>query len=100
MPFASAVAGQVPHQSSLFRMPWSLTDNPIGWVETTDTCNITCEGCYRDRLVGHKALVDVKAEIDFMRHERNCDNVSIAGGEPLLHPHLEEIVGHVRARGM
>ena len=96
------VAGDVAplHHASLYRMPWSLTDNPIGWVEITDTCNITCEGCYRDRLSGHKDTAGIKREIDFMRRERNCDNISIAGGEPLLHPHLDEIITHVRSLGM
>ncbi len=29
-----------------YRLPWSLNDNPIAWIEITDICNIHCEGCY------------------------------------------------------
>ena len=32
---------------NLYRLPWSMNDNPIAWLEITDTCNIHCEGCYR-----------------------------------------------------
>ena len=37
---------------NLYRMPWSMNDNPIAWLEITDICNIHCEGCYRQRLTG------------------------------------------------
>ena len=29
----------------LYRLPWSLTDNVIAWLEPTKECNIHCEGC-------------------------------------------------------
>jgi hypothetical protein len=32
-------------KKGLYRLPWSLHDNPVGWVEVTDACNITCKGC-------------------------------------------------------
>ena len=31
----------------LYRLPWSMNDNAIAWLEITDICNIYCEGCYR-----------------------------------------------------
>jgi MoaA/NifB/PqqE/SkfB family radical SAM enzyme len=84
----------------MFRMPWSLTDNPIGWLEVTDVCNINCKGCYRSQLAGHRELAELKAEIRMFRELRNCDGISIAGGEPLLHPQLPEVVAHIRKCGM
>jgi pyruvate-formate lyase-activating enzyme len=81
-------------------MPWSLTDNPIGWLEVTDICNINCKGCYRSQIAGHRDLAELKEEIRMFRELRNCDGISIAGGEPLLHPELPEIVAHVRELGM
>jgi hypothetical protein len=84
----------------LYRLPWSLHDNPIAWVEITDVCNLRCRGCYRATRSGHKSLAQVREEIDRMRAWRNPDNVSISGGEPLLHPDLLEIVAYIRACGL
>ncbi len=52
----------VPNQRDLYRFPWSLNDNPIGWLEVTDICNIHCKGCYRQKMVGHKSLEALKEE--------------------------------------
>ena len=45
---------------NLYRLPWSMNDNPIAWLEITDVCNMYCEGCYRQRLTGHKSLEEIK----------------------------------------
>jgi hypothetical protein len=84
----------------LYRMPWSMNDNPIAWLEVTDICNIYCEGCYRQRITGHKPLEEVKEEILFFKKWRNPDNVSIAGGEPLIHPHILDIVAFIAENGI
>lgn len=84
----------------LYRMPWSLNDNPIGWLETTDKCNIFCLGCYRKQIAGHKPLEELKEDLRFFKQWRNCYNISIAGGEPLLHPDIVEIVAYVHELGM
>lgn len=80
---------------NLYRLPWSMNDNPIAWLEITDVCNIHCEGCYRQRMTGHKSLAEVQTEIAFFKKWRNPDNVSIAGGEPLIHPQITDIVAHI-----
>jgi pyruvate-formate lyase-activating enzyme len=84
----------------LYRFPWSKNDNPIAWLEVTDICNLHCEGCYRQRLTGHKPLDEVKEEILFFKRWRNPDNVSIAGGEPLVHPEIVDIVAFIAQNGM
>jgi hypothetical protein len=85
----------VPDKRDLYRFPWSLNDNPIGWLEVTDACNLHCRGCYRQRLEGHKALDQIREEVLFLKRWRNCDNISIAGGEPLIHPDIVEIVDFI-----
>lgn len=85
-----------PEKKNLYRLPYSMNDNPIGWIEATDICNIKCKGCYR--LVmgeGHKPVQQIKDEILFLRKWRNCDNISLAGGEPILHPDIKEIVSFI-----
>jgi len=84
----------------LYRFPWSKNDNPIAWLEVTDICNLHCEGCYRQRLTGHKPLEEVKEEILFFKRWRNPDNVSIAGGEPLVHPQIVDIVAFIAENGI
>ena len=85
---------------ALYRLPWSMNDNPIAWLEITDICNIHCEGCYRQRLTGHKSLEQIKEEILFFKQWRNPDNVSIAGGEPLVHPQIMDIVAFIAQNRM
>jgi pyruvate-formate lyase-activating enzyme len=88
-------------KENIYRFPWSLNDNPIGWLEITDRCNIYCLGCYRiNGMEGHKPLEQVKEEIDLLKKWRNCDNISIAGGEPLIHPDILEIVAYIRQKKM
>ena len=80
---------------NLYRLPWSMNDNPIAWLEVTDLCNIHCEGCYRQHMTGHKPLEQIKEEVLFFKRWRNPDNVSIAGGEPLIHPQIIDLVAFI-----
>lgn len=83
-----------------YRMPWSMNDNPIAWIEVTDICNIHCEGCYRQHLTGHKSLEELKEEVQFFLKWRNPDNFSIAGGEPLIHPQIIDLVAYIAEQGV
>lgn len=80
------------NRGQLYRFPWSKTDNPGGWIEVTDKCNITCQGCYRQQLEGHQSVDQVKKDILDTIRLTNCDCITIAGGEPLIYPGLIEIV--------
>ena len=83
-----------------YRLPWSMNDNPIAWVEVTDICNIHCEGCYRQHMTGHKSLEQLKEEVRFFIKWRNPDNFSIAGGEPLIHPQIVDLVAFMSEQGI
>lgn len=85
---------------NLFRLPWSLNDNPIAWLEVTDICNLACEGCYRQTISNHKTLEQLKEEILFFKRWRNPDNFSIAGGEPLIHPQIVDVVAFIHEQGI
>ena len=89
-----------PDHRTLYRLPWSLPDNPIVWLEPTDACNLYCEGCYRAHVMGgHKSLETIEDEIRTFAKYRNFDGVSIAGGDPLTHPDVVDIVARVAALG-
>jgi hypothetical protein len=88
------------NHNDLYRLPWTLPDNAISWLEPTSQCNLYCDGCYRkNEPNGHKSLEQVRRELDTFRRLRKTDGVSIAGGEPLMHPQIEEIVAMIAADG-
>jgi hypothetical protein len=85
----------------LYRLPWNLADNAISWLEPTSMCNLSCDGCYRENEKdSHKSLEQVKHELDVFQSKRNTDCISIAGGDPLLHPQIAEIVADIKSRGL
>jgi pyruvate-formate lyase-activating enzyme len=84
---------------ALYRLPWNLADNPIAWLEPTQQCNLSCDGCYRENVKSHKTLADVQSDLDVFARLRNFDGVSVAGGDPLMYPYLTDIVRRVTAMG-
>ncbi len=86
--------------TTMYRLPWNLSDNAISWLEPTSACNLYCDGCYREnRQNSHKSLQTISHELDIFEKYRKCDGVSIAGGEPLAHPEIAEIVRMVKRKG-
>jgi hypothetical protein len=84
---------------SLYRLPWNLADNPIVWMEPTQACNLACDGCYRQNVREHKSIEEVEKDLETFARLRNFDGVSIAGGDPLCHPEVVEIVRRVTRMG-
>jgi MoaA/NifB/PqqE/SkfB family radical SAM enzyme len=85
---------------NLYRLPWNLADNAISWLEPTSKCNLYCDGCYREnRNDSHKSLEDVRKDLEVFKTLRKTDSISIAGGEPLMHPEILEIVKIVKEMG-
>jgi MoaA/NifB/PqqE/SkfB family radical SAM enzyme len=89
-----------PAKKRYYRWPWSNNDNPVLWLEITDRCNIHCKGCYRQYISGDRPLDVLKKEVDFAIEVRNIDTVCIAGGEPLIYPHIVELVKYIASRGI
>lgn len=92
--------GPFVDKSELYRLPWNTHDNPIGWLEMTDECDLACKGCYRKKLEGHKPFEQIREEILFFRRHRNTDCIVMAGGEPTLHPDFLETVAFINELGM
>ncbi|MCL2778925.1 MAG: radical SAM protein [Polyangiaceae bacterium] len=77
-----------------YRLPWSLNDNVLVWLEPTKRCNIYCEGCYsRNEKKYDKSVEQIRADLRVFAKSRRFDSVSITGGDPLMH---DDIVGIVR----
>ncbi len=78
---------------SLFRMPWNISDNAFGWLEPTRSCDMDCEYCYQVHdPQSHKSTAEFEKEVRGLLSMRRCDGVIIAGGEPLTHPNIIEVV--------
>lgn len=85
---------------SLYRLPWNYADNGISWLEPTTKCNLRCEGCYRDLdHPVHKTLDEVRADLEVFKRLRKSDCMSIAGGDPLVYPHIVALVKMVKEMG-
>lgn len=82
-----------------YRLPWSLTDNGISWLEVTDACNLACEGCYRPHINKHKTLKEIEEDLMVFKAKRKSDCISIAGGDPLMHPQIVDIVKMIKSYG-
>jgi len=84
-----------------YRLPWTLPDNAISWLEVTKACNMHCEGCYRENdPKGHKPLDQINRDLEIFKKFRKTDGVSMAGGDPLVHPDVVEIVRLVAQNGL
>jgi hypothetical protein len=84
-----------------FRLPWTAADNAMTWLEPTRKCNITCDACFAaNDAQSEKTLDQIRHEIDTMLRLRRCDAMLIAGGEPLTHPQIVEVVSIVKQAGV
>jgi len=57
------MSNKVVNHLELYRLPWTLPDNAISWLEPTSMCNLACDGCYRENQknshkVGTSAALD------------------------------------------
>jgi pyruvate-formate lyase-activating enzyme len=81
-------------------MPFSGKDVPHIVIEVNQACNLACKACYKDRHGYTKPLDQICAEIDLAAERRNLDMLTLAGGEPTLHPQLAEVIAHATSRGI
>jgi MoaA/NifB/PqqE/SkfB family radical SAM enzyme len=66
----------------------------------TRRCNLACGYCNEYDHVSQPVPTEaLLARVDRLA-EFGTSIVTISGGEPLLHPELERVVGHIRRRGM
>jgi hypothetical protein len=85
----------------LFRMPWTAADNGMTWLEPTRKCNITCDACFATNdPKSEKSLEQIQHELEVTLRLCRCDAVLIAGGEPLTHPRIVEIIALVQQSGV
>ncbi len=84
----------------MFPLPWTRKTVPHGVIELTRECNLACRACYRAKAAGFKPLADILEEVAILERNQRLHTVSLAGGEPTLHPQLPEIVRSIKQRGL
>ncbi|OHD72148.1 MAG: hypothetical protein A2W19_14650 [Spirochaetes bacterium RBG_16_49_21] len=85
----------------LYRMPWSFSDNPFSWLEPTRNCDLSCEYCYQEHNPrSYKTVAEFESDLKGLLKLRKCDAINIAGGEPLIHPDILDIVALVKSHGL
>jgi MoaA/NifB/PqqE/SkfB family radical SAM enzyme len=63
-------------------------------------CNLDCGYCNEyDNVSKPVPLAEMKKRLDILA-DMGTSIITISGGEPLMHPELEEIIRHIRRRGM
>src|SRR6266446_9620362 len=63
-------------------------------------CNLDCGYCNEyDQVSKPVPIEDMKRRMDYLA-AMGTSIITISGGKPLLHPELEEVIRHIRKRGM
>jgi MoaA/NifB/PqqE/SkfB family radical SAM enzyme len=63
-------------------------------------CNLDCTYCNEfDDVSKPVPLEEMRRRLDLLA-EMKTSVITISGGEPLLHPELDEVIRHIRGRGM
>src|SRR3979411_853663 len=75
-------------------------DHPIlAHIIPTRRCNLSCTYCNEyDDFSKPVPTEEMKRRIDHLGRLRTSI-ISFSGGEPLLHPDLDELIGHIRSHG-
>src|SRR5271163_1613499 len=63
-------------------------------------CNLACGYCNEyDDVSKPVPLEEMKRRLDLLA-DMGTSVITISGGEPLMHPELEDVIRHIRSRGM
>ena len=81
-------------------MPWEGKNIPHGAIEVNQRCNLSCDGCYKNKLNFEKSINKIKEEIDFMDSKRNLGSMTLTGGEPTLYEELPKLIRYIASKGI
>lgn len=77
------------------------TDHPVmAHIIPMRRCNLSCTYCNEyDNVSKPVSIAVMKERIDHL-HRLGTTIVTISGGEPLLHPDLDELIRYIRSKGI
>lgn len=80
-------------------LPYEGKSVPHIAIEVNQACNIQCRACYKHKYNYQKPLKLILQEIDLAISARDLHVITIAGGEPTLHPQLPEVIRYISQKG-
>jgi MoaA/NifB/PqqE/SkfB family radical SAM enzyme len=83
----------------MIELPWDRKTVPHCVLEINQECNLDCRACYREKTGGSKSVGSVLYDLETIENNQDVQTVSVAGGEPTLHPDLVDIVSKIHQRG-
>ncbi len=81
-------------------LPFAGKNVPHLLIEVNQKCNISCRACYKDKSNYTKDLQQIFQEVEIALSQRNVATITLAGGEPTLHPNLIEIIQFIRSKNI
>lgn len=84
----------------LARMPFEGNSVPHAVIEVNQQCNISCKACYKDKFGLTKPVPSIIEEVEYAMAQRKLSTITLAGGEPVLHPQLGEIISYISNKGV
>lgn len=79
-------------------LKYAISDCPHMTIEPNRTCDVMCESCYTLDKSHVKSIEEIKEEIDLAVCRRNLQTVTLLGGEPTLHPDINDIIAYVKGK--
>ncbi|MBP7708353.1 radical SAM protein [Candidatus Pacearchaeota archaeon] len=82
------------------KFPWHLYEElPVEkrntlQIFTTNRCNLRCEGCFARKLLVNNANISMDEYRGAINKgvERGVKQINLLGGEPLIHPNIQEMI--------
>jgi MoaA/NifB/PqqE/SkfB family radical SAM enzyme len=91
-------------------MAWRLLKSKLGGgqvpfhvtFEITDSCNLSCEYCLLKHEESRRTMFDTARALKLVDEmaELGTVKINLTGGEPLLHPAIDELVTKIRGYGI
>ena len=87
-------------EARMFARAMHSRDHPIlAQIVPTRRCNLACTYCNEfDAVSSPVPLAEMRRRIDLLA-ALGTTIITISGGEPLLHPDLDDLIAHIRERG-
>jgi MoaA/NifB/PqqE/SkfB family radical SAM enzyme len=94
------VVGRRLREARMFARAMHSKHHPIlAQIVPIRRCNLACTYCNEfDAISPPVPIAEMLQRVDHLA-DLGTTIITISGGEPMLHPHLDEIIAHIRRRG-
>jgi hypothetical protein len=79
-------------------LPFIGSRVPHAVLEVNQECNMSCRACYKRHEHFSKPLDQILEEVEILAQKRRLTAITVAGGEPTLHPELPRVIEALHKR--